>query len=513
MLVRGEGHRTEDSWSKFWSNRIGTMLLGYLLLMFGSLSFALGAFVGINIGTDLTNLPSPEQVVAILRSHEITHVRLFDADNRLLSALSDTEIEVMVSVTNEDVLRIGQSPAAAAYWINKNVAAFVPATNITAIAVGSEVLSTIPNVAHVLVPAMKNLHKALVSSNLNYPVKVSTPISMNIIPKPFPPSAATFNSSWNSTISGILDFLKSTNSFFMLNAYPYYGYVQSNGIFPIEYALFQPLTPVKQIVDPNTLFHYYSMLDAMVDATYNSISAFSNPVIPILVTETGWPWAGGANERDATVQNAETFNNNLIKRVLNDSGPPSQPTIPISAYIYELFNEDNKPGPVSEKSYGVYFSNGSSVYTFSMDTLDQTMAKNASGGFCVARKGAVTSSLQDGLNWACGPGQANCSAIQSGQPCYMPDTVENHASYAYNDYYQRMRSVGGTCDFSGTAVTTMVDPSYGSCIFTGSTDSSIGGTGMVTASMGPDGPPGNGSPGHVPNIWFLFLVTVGLLFV
>ncbi|KAK1435216.1 hypothetical protein QVD17_00977 [Tagetes erecta] len=481
------------------------ILFGYLLLMFGSLSIALGAFVGINIGTDLVNLPSPEQVVAILRSHQISHVRLFDADNHLLSALSDTEIEVMISVTNEEVLRIGQSPAAAATWINKNVAAFVPSTNITAISVGSEVLSTIPHAAPVLVSAMKNLHKSLVSSNLNSQVKVSTPVSMDTIPIPFPPSTATFNSSWNSTISDILKFLQTTNSFFMLNAYPYYGYVQSSGIFPIEYALFQSLPPVKQIVDPNTLFHYDSMFDAMVDAAYNSISAYSISGIPIVVTETGWPWAGGANERDATVENAETFNNNLIKRVLNGSGPPSQPAIPMNTYIYELFNEDKKPGPLSERSYGVYFSNGSSVYTFGLDTSSQT-ALNASGGFCVARKGADTTSLQDGLNWACGPGQANCSTIQSGQPCYMPDTIENHASYAYNDYYQKMRSVGGTCDFGGTAITTMVDPSYGSCIFTGSTNSSIGG--MVTPAFGPEGPPGNGSPGQLLDISVLLLATV-----
>ncbi|KAL9995002.1 putative glucan endo-1,3-beta-D-glucosidase [Helianthus debilis subsp. tardiflorus] len=488
------------------------ILFGCLLLMFGSLSIALGAFVGINIGTDLLNLPSPEQVVAILRSHQITHVRLFDADNHLLSALSDTdtEIEVMISVTNEEVLRIGQSPAAAAAWINKNVAAFVPSTNITAIAVGSEVLSTIPHAAPVLVPAMKNLHKSLVSSNLNSQVKVSTPLSMDLIPKPFPPSAATFNSSWDSIISGVLDFLKSTDSFFMLNAYPYFGYVQSSGIFPIEYALFQPLSPVKQIVDPNTLFHYDSMFDAMVDATYNSISAYNISVIPIVVTETGWPWAGGANEQDATVENAETFNNNLIKRVLNGSGPPSQPAIPMNTYIYELFNEDKKPGPLSEKSYGVYFSNGSSVYRFSLDTSGGATA-NATGGFCVAKKGADTSSLQDGLNWACGPGQANCSAIQSGQPCYMPDTIENHASYAYNDYYQKMRSVGGTCDFGGTAMITTVDPSNGSCIFTGSTNSSIGGT--LTPAFGPEGPPGNASPSQLLDIVVLLLATLVLMIV
>ncbi|XP_023742083.1 glucan endo-1,3-beta-glucosidase 4 [Lactuca sativa] len=486
------------------------MLLGYVMFMFGSLSIALGAFVGINIGTDLSNLPSPEEVVAILRSHQITHIRLFDSDNHLLSALSDTGIEVMVSVTNNEVLRIGQSPAAAASWINKNVAAFVPSTNITAIAVGSEVLSTIPNAAPVLLPAMNNLHKALVSSNLNYQIQVSTPFSMDMIPRPFPPSAATFNTSWDSTISGILRFLSTTKSVFMLNAYPYYGYVQSNGIFPIEYALFKSLSPVKQIVDPNTLFHYDSMFDAMVDATYNAMSAYnSSGIIPIVVTETGWPWAGGGNERDATVENAEIFNNNLIKRVLNGSGPPSQPMIPMNTYIYELFNEDNKRGPESEKSYGVYFSNGSSVYALGLDISGGMTVNASSGGFCVARKGADVSSLEDGLNWACGPGQANCSAIQSGQPCYMPDTIENHASFAYNDYYQRMRSVGGTCDFSGTAVTTMVDPSYGSCIFTGSTNASIGG--LVPPAFGPVGPPGASiSWRQLPQIWCLILGTVVL---
>lgn len=483
------------------------MLLGYILFMCSSFSIALGAFVGINIGTDLSNLPSPEQVVAILRSHQITHIRLFDSDNHLLSALSDTGIEVMVSVTNDEVLRIGESPAAAASWINKNVAAFVPSTNITAVAVGSEVLSTIPNAAPVLVPAMENLHKALVSSNLNFKIQVSTPLSMDIIPRPFPPSAALFNSSWNSTIEGILKFLTKTNSVFMLNAYPYYGYVQSSGIFPIEYALFRPLSPVKQIVDPNTLFHYDSMFDAMVDAAYNAISAYNYSVIPIVVTETGWPWAGGGNERDATVENAELFNNNLIKRVLNGSGPPSQPMIPMNTYIYELFNEDKRSGPESEKSYGMYFSNGSSVYALSLDTLGGG-AVNASGGFCVARKGADVSSLQDGLNWACGPGQANCSSIQSGQPCYMPDTIENHASFAYNDYYQRMRSVGGTCDFSGTGVITMVDPSYGSCVFTGSTNSSIGG--LVPPAFGPVGPLGSISSRQLPHFWCLILGTVVL---
>ncbi|KAI5436500.1 hypothetical protein KIW84_022841 [Lathyrus oleraceus] len=41
-------------------------------------------------------------------------------------------IDAIVVVTNGEVLRIGESPSAVAAWINKNVVAYVPSTNITA---------------------------------------------------------------------------------------------------------------------------------------------------------------------------------------------------------------------------------------------------------------------------------------------------------------------------------------------------------------------------------------------
>ncbi|GKC16879.1 RNA-directed DNA polymerase, eukaryota, partial [Tanacetum coccineum] len=112
---------------------------------------------------------------------------------------------------------------------------------------------------------------------------------------------------------------------------------------------------------------------------------------------------------------------------------------------------------------GVLFKNGSSVYA-----LDLGDSKgNFSGRFCVARNGADYASLQDRLNWACGQGQSNCTAIQSGQPGYILNTIQNHASYTYNDYYQRKRDLGGTRDFGGMGILTNVDPSYGTNIFTG----------------------------------------------
>ncbi|URE07278.1 X8 domain, partial [Musa troglodytarum] len=91
--------------------------------------------------------------------------------------------------------------------------------------------------------------------------------------------------------------------------------------------------------------------------------------------------------------------------------------------------------------------------------------------FCVANSSASPGALRRGLDWACGPGSANCSVIQPGQPCYRDDNLVVLASYAYNDYYQKMRAIGGTCDFGDTAMITATDPSHGSCIFTGRSDS------------------------------------------
>ncbi|XP_042455847.1 glucan endo-1,3-beta-glucosidase 4-like [Zingiber officinale] len=87
--------------------------------------------------------------------------------------------------------------------------------------------------------------------------------------------------------------------------------------------------------------------------------------------------------------------------------------------------------------------------------------------FCVANSRADPIAVKKGLDWACGPGLANCTAIQPGQPCYEQGNLTALASYAYNDYYQKARVNGGTCNFDNSAIITTTDPSHGSCIFTG----------------------------------------------
>ncbi|KAF8402125.1 hypothetical protein HHK36_013077 [Tetracentron sinense] len=90
--------------------------------------------------------------------------------------------------------------------------------------------------------------------------------------------------------------------------------------------------------------------------------------------------------------------------------------------------------------------------------------------WCVARSNVSEQELQTALDYACGGG-ADCAPIQSTGLCYLPNTLQAHASYAFDSFFQRKAMSPGSCDFSGTATVAMSDPSYGSCVYPSSQSS------------------------------------------
>lgn len=461
------------------NSELSFSVLCAICILFASLSYLIPGikaqqgreepYVGVNLGTDVSNLLSPADLVAFMQLQKITHVRLYDADADILKALAKTKIRVIISVPNNQLLAIGSSNTTAATWVGRNVAAYYPQTLITAIAVGDEVLTTIPSSAPLLVPAIESLYSALVAANLHTEIKVSTPCAASIVLDPFPPSQAFFNQSLSPVISQLLQFLSRTNSPMMMNLYPYYVFMQNKGVVPLENSLFKPLTPSKEMVDPNTLLHYTNVLDAMLDSVYFSMKNLNVTDVVILVTETGWPSKGDSKEPYATVDNADTYNSNLIKHVFDRSGTPLHPEITSSAYLYELFNEDLRSPPVSEANWGLFYGNMTPVYLLHVSGSGTFLANDTTNQtYCIAADGIDTKTLQAALDWACGPGRANCSEIQPGESCYEPNNVKNHASYAFDSYYQKEGKAGGSCDFKGVAMITTTDPSHGSCIFPGS---------------------------------------------
>ncbi|XP_062109195.1 PLASMODESMATA CALLOSE-BINDING PROTEIN 3-like [Humulus lupulus] len=118
--------------------------------------------------------------------------------------------------------------------------------------------------------------------------------------------------------------------------------------------------------------------------------------------------------------------------------------------------------------------------TLFLSLLLHTTIVGAASTWCVARSDATIPALQTALDYACGAG-ADCIPLQSNGLCFLPNTIQAHASYAFNSFYQRKAMAPGSCDFSGTATVAQSDPSYGSCVYPSSL-STAGGTSTTTSS-------------------------------
>ncbi|KAL5203287.1 hypothetical protein ABZP36_014239 [Zizania latifolia] len=317
---------------------------------------------GINYGQIANNLPHPTQVSGLLQSLSVNRVKLYDADPAVLSAFAGTGVEFIVG--NEDLHNLTDARKARA-WVAQHVQPFLPATRITCVTVGNEVLSGKDTSAmQSLLPAMQSVHQALVDLGLSSKVNVSTAHSVNILATSYPPSAGAFREDLAQYIQPLLNFHAEVGSPFLINAYPFFAYKASPGSVSLPYVLFEPNPGV---LDPNTNLTYDNMLYAQIDAVYAAMKAMGHADITVRISETGWPSRGDTDEVGATVQNAAAYNGNLMKRIAAGQGTPLKPDVPVDVFVFALFNEDMKPGQASERNYGLFYPNGTPVYNIGFD--------------------------------------------------------------------------------------------------------------------------------------------------
>ena len=95
----------------------------------------------------------------------------------------------------------------------------------------------------------------------------------------------------------------------------------------------------------------------------------------------------------------------------------------------------------------------------------ETNVTSLNGTWCIASSTTSEMDLQNALDWARGPGNVDCSAIQPCQPCFEPDNVVSHASFAFNSYYQQNGATDIACSFGGTGIKVNENPSYDNCLY------------------------------------------------
>ncbi|XP_051124830.1 glucan endo-1,3-beta-glucosidase 13-like [Andrographis paniculata] len=437
-----------------------------------------GGTVGINYGRIADDLPSPAQVVQLLKAQGITKVKLYDTDSTVLSAFSGSGISLTVAFPNEQLAAAAAGKSFTDDWIKSNILPYHPKTKIEAIAVGNEVFVDPKNTTKYLVPAMKNVHASLAGGNLSSSIKVSSPVALSALQTSYPSSAGAFKPELvEPAVKPMLKFLKDTESYLMVNVYPFFAYSANTDTISLDYALFRNNSGAGNKDAGNGLV-YSNLLDAQIDAVFAAMAALGFHDVKLVVSETGWPSKGEENEAGASAANAAAYNGNLVRRVLAGGGTPRRPEESLNVYLFALFNENQKPGPVSERNYGLFYPNQQKVYdiplTVATLNLNMTESKErvvaqpaAAAGhtWCVASEKAGKEELQKALDYACGKGKADCRPIQPGATCYHPDSLEAHASYAFNSFYQKNSRGPGTCDFGGAAYVVTHPPRFGSCEF------------------------------------------------
>uniref|UniRef100_N1QPY6 Glucan endo-1,3-beta-glucosidase GII n=1 Tax=Aegilops tauschii TaxID=37682 RepID=N1QPY6_AEGTA len=254
--------------------------------------------IGVCNGMLGDNLPSPADVVQFYQSEGIGAMRIYAPDPETLRALDGTGIDLIMDVGNGDLLALASAPAAAAGW------------------------------------------SGTTCSPTRASASVSTAVKMSVLASSSPPSDGAFKDAYMTDVAQLL---KATGAPLLANVYPYFA-IKGDPNIDLSYALFQQSTTT---VSDNGLT-YINLFDAMVDAVYTAMEKVGAAGVPIVVSESGWPSAGGV---EASVENAQTYNQNLINHVGN--GTPKRPG-PLEMYIFAMFNENQKDGDETEKNFGLF---------------------------------------------------------------------------------------------------------------------------------------------------------------
>ncbi|KAK9161098.1 hypothetical protein Syun_007439 [Stephania yunnanensis] len=289
-----------------------------------------------------------------MKANGITAVRLFEPNHDIYEALKGTSIKVSVGVLNDDLPGLASaSISATSGWLETHVLPFINDVSFAYITLGNEAIPG-PKAQYVYT-AIQNMWTSLETFNLSSQILPTVVVPRGVLGVSYPPSQGAFADNVADIMTDVTKLVYSIGAPLMVNVYPYFALVSDPEHISTPFALFTSTDP--RFVDGELA--YYNLYDAMVDAFLAAmVRVVGADDVKIMVSESGWPSAG--NEPYTTIENAQTYNNNLKNRALSQGTPRRQPVL-LDVFIFALFNEDPKVEGV-ERNRGNFYPDMQPVY-------------------------------------------------------------------------------------------------------------------------------------------------------
>lgn len=362
-----------------------------------------------------------------------------------LQTFPRTDITISaVSMPIQDLYGVSTSVLEAENWLRSNVLVHYPATNITTILVGHTLLCKKNQESRMslILPSAKNIYYSLTRWGLHTEIKVSTSFSSKCLDQ----DSGLYNLDLaEEYVKPLLDFFQHVNAPYVVNL----GFLDVK----IETLLNGHVGAMKKLgnFSLNKIF--------LVSENPKQGRSLSRKLSTFESKYTNFPTRPTPLAPNPNLPSPAFAANSPLPPLIGNISPPLAPEM--SPPLFNPISPSHGPHlPPCIPSHGVGWGGGGVPAA-----APATGGHGGGGLWCVAKPSVPPETLQEALDYACGEGDADCEAISPTGSCYHPDTVVAHASYAFNSYWQKTKSIGGTCGFGGTAMLINSDPSYLHCRF------------------------------------------------